>query len=454
MTTALLSRDTALGSRSARLKVAVPPSRSPLDRSLPTADLRIHEVIEAIEGNHLAIEGFLQRVLHQPWPAEFASAVQRPGYSPAERFVIKRPSDRRLVAHLQLRPYMMRFGLAQIPVVRLCDLAVQAEYEIRGCGDQMLLAAEQGARRSGAMVMMTRGSDEEALGRCGWVSLGDDPVSIVSPQRLLGQLPASREPASPFYANSLPRGQVRLGRLTDIDAMRRLYDAQTARAYGSQIRDEAYWSWLVSRRAHNQIYLFTENEETLAYVVLRGASVIELMDSTDDDRGAARVLKYVGADAIEQGRHSLRIHAPLTERVHTWSDLAGGQVFAGSDELTWMVKIVSPRSLLRRMAAELHHRRFSRLKCEVSLRIGNEDLLLRSGVRSLRVTRGLARNHRLEMSHRAAAQLLLGYRDADELAACGQLKASSSKALESARLLFPMVNMWRPCWDELPVIKS
>ena len=164
MTTALLSRGTTLGSRSSRLKVAVPPPRPPLGRTVPTEDVRFHEVVEAIEGNHLAIEELLQRVLHHPLPSEFASANQRPGYSPAERLVIKRPSDRRLVAHLQLQPYTMRFGVARIPVVRLRDLAVQAEYEIRGFADQMLLAAEQSARRSGAMIMMTRGSDEEALG--------------------------------------------------------------------------------------------------------------------------------------------------------------------------------------------------------------------------------------------------------------------------------------------------
>ena len=94
----------------------------------------------------------------------------------------------------------------------MCDQAALAQI-VDDLSGHLLLAAEQGARRSGAMIMMTRGSDEEALGRCGWVSLGDDPVSIVSPQRLLGQLPAPRKPESPFYANSMPRSNVQLGRL-------------------------------------------------------------------------------------------------------------------------------------------------------------------------------------------------------------------------------------------------
>ena len=422
---------------------------------LPTAaEPRFHDVIHAIEGNHLAIHGLLQRVLQHPSPAEFTSASLRPGYRPAERLVIKRPTDRRLIAHVQLQPQMMRFGRVIIPSIRLRDLAVQPEYELRGFGDQILLAAEQDARRSSAMLMVGRGMDRALLQRQGWAMLGDDPVSVVSPQRLLGQLPAPRTPESPFYVDSLPQIKVRLGRLTDLGAMQGLYQQQAAQAYGPSIRDEDYWSWLITRRAHDRIYLFTEDDLAQAYVVVRGASVIELVDRTDDRRGSSRLLQRVGADAIEQGRHSLRIHAPLTDCVHEWSSRAGGQLFRGTDRSTWMAKLVSPRKLLRRLGTELHRRQRSAMPAEMSLRIGCEELLLRPGTRSFRVTRGAAKRHRLNLSQQAATQLLLGCRTAYELAASGEMVASTKKALTAAGTLFPPISMWRPFWDEVPVMNS
>jgi len=315
MTTALstvsLPRRSAVGSQSVHVIGDAPAA------AIPLGQLNVrYEVVHAIEGNHLAIQELLHRVLHQPTPVEFTSATLRPGYVPAERLVIKRPSDRRLVAHLQLQPQVMRFRQVMVPSVHLRDLAVLDEYEVRGFSDQMLLAADQDAQRSGAMIMTTRAADEDVFRRHNWVGLGYDPVSVVSPQRLLGQLPAAPEPESPFYSNSYPRCETRLGRLTDLAAFMGLYERQATRSYGPLTRDEDYWTWLITRRAHDRMYLYTEDEKPLAYIIVRGASLVELVDETSDKHGAARLMERVGADAIEQGRHSIRIHAPRSDLVH------------------------------------------------------------------------------------------------------------------------------------------
>lgn len=410
-------------------------------------------VEHAIQGNHLAIQKFLQRQLHRPSTAEFNASTLRPGYCAAERLIVKSAVDRSLVSHLHLEPQVIRFGRSEMPVARIRDFATLPEYRCRGICERMLSAAESEARRSGAMLMIAAREEHQLLKREGWASLGSDPVSIVSPQGLLGRLPARKQPESPFYATRLPKDEVRIGRLTDLSEMQDLFLQRHAESYGSVIRSAEQWSWLAAKHAHDRIFIFTENGEMFAYVVVRGSSVIELVDITDDGRGSARLLERVGADAIDQGRHTLRIHAPLTDRVHHWADLGGGQVFAASPEDSWMVKILSVRKLLRRLANELYRRRVPNLT-ELSVRVGADELLIRQGVRSMKVTRGRSELHRIGLTTRAAAQLFLGYRTADELAEHQQLVASSADALEMVRQLFPAMMLWRSCWDDVPLTKS
>lgn len=407
----------------------------------------------AIQGNHLAIQRFLQRTLHRPSIAEFNSSTLRPSYQSTERLIVKNRDDRSIEGHVQLEPQTIRFGRSEIPVARLRNLAVLPEHRQQGYDGTLLGFAEAEAKRNGAMLMLTQGEDSKLLKSNGWVSLGSDPVSIVSPQRLLGQLPPVAEPESPFYQSEMPTWQVRIGRLTDVESLRSIYERVQQESYGGVVRDAEKWSWMISKRAHDRIYLFIENDEPLAYVIVRGASLIELMDLTNDGRGAARMLERVGADAIDQGRYSLRIHCPLTSPVHDWADLAGGQVFAAAVEDSWMVKILSKRTLLRRLAHEMHRRKPASLT-ELGVRIGNEELLIKKGVRSMKVTRGSSTLHHVGLTNRAASQLFLGYRTADELLECKELVASNEKALQMARELFPAVMLWRTRWDDAPVINS
>ncbi len=419
--------------------------------SLPTDPITC-EVEPAIAGNHLAIQSFLQRLLHRPSNAEFASAIQRPGYEPADRLIIRSPSDRSLIAHAQLESQVIRFGRSEIPVVRVKDLAVLPEFRQRGFDDRMIAAVEAEAKRRGAMMVVARGEDFNLLQRHGWSILGSDPVSIVSPQRLLGQLPEPRVPESPFYASQMPEVQVRLGRLTDVDDLKSVFEQRHGATTGTLVRSEESWSWIISKRAHDRIYIYSENGQTLAYAVVRGASILELVDLTEDARGSAGVVKFAASDAIEHGRHSLRIHAPLTERVHEWADNAGGQVFASATDDGWMAKCISNRTLLRRLANEMYRRRPGQVG-ELGIHIDGEELLIKKGVRSMKVTRGSA-VERIGLTQQAALQLFLGYRTARELAADGQLLTTSDEAMRKTIELFPSVMQWRTRWDDMPVMNS
>lgn len=406
-------------------------------------------ITQAILGNHVAVQGFLQRTRHRPNLAEFNASTARPGYVPGERFLVRTPEDRGLVAHVQVEPQVMRFGRVDLPIARIRDLSVLPEYERQGLGHRLLTHAEQAAQAAGSMLAIAHGEPFRLLRRQGWTSIGSDPVSTVSPQRLMGQLPSPPEPESPFFGNQLPKAELQIARLTDAARLQALYEQSTSQAYGAAVRTEDYWSWLMKKGSHSRIYLYLEDDHPLAYVVMRGADVLELVDVTTDQHGAARLLERVSADAIEQGRHTIRIHAPFSAQAHAWADLAGGGIFVAGTEESWMVKILSWRNLIRRLAVELHRRvRSSTDPIELGIRIGSEAFLIRRGVRSMRITRGSS-THQIEVTGRAATQLVLGYRSVDELMDDKLLVASTDTATAAARALFPPVDLWHTQWDDV-----
>ena len=88
----------------------------------------------------------------------------------------------------------------------------------------------------------------------------------------------------------------------------------------------------------------------------------------------------------------------------------------------------------------------------LSIRIGSEEIRVARGVRSMKVTRAVAKRHRIGLTQKAATQLLLGYRSADQLADTQQLVASTSEAMRTIRILLPALNLWRTAWDDTPVV--
>lgn len=409
-----------------------------------------NEVVPAIAGNHFAIHGFLQRLLHRPSLAEFTSATQRPEYAPSERLIVKNPKNRSIAGHVQLEPQTIRHGSTEIPVSRFRDLAVLPEFRLRGSADQLVVAAESEARRLGSMLIVARGEDSALLRAHGWSVLGSDPFSVASPQALLSHLPVPAEPESPYYASMMPVVQVRIGRLTDIAEMQQAYETRFSTTSGTRIRSAEMWTWLASKRSYDRIYIVTVNDQTQGYVVVRGGSILELVDLTEDGSGGARLLQRVAADAIDQGRHSIRIHAPISDRVHTWADQAGGQVHASPTNDVWMAKCLSNRTLLRRLAHELYRRRPKDMQT-ICLEIDDEQLLIGKGVRSMKVTRGNTATDRVEVSAASALQMFLGYRSVAELCATGHLIPSSDTALKTVEQLFPISELWRARWDDAAV---
>jgi len=141
--------------------------------------------------------------------------------------------------------------------------------------------------------------------------------------------------------------------------------------------------------------------------------------------------------------------------VHQWADLADGILYAGVTEESWMAKVPSVRALLRRLAPEIFRRqRKQEVVADLSVRIGKEEIRIERGVRSMKITRGVANRHRVGLTQKAAVQLMLGYRSVDELAAQQKLVASTDEAMNSIRILFPAQNLWRPEWDDSTVLRT
>jgi predicted acetyltransferase len=249
----------------------------------------------------------------------------------------------------------------------------------------------------------------------------------------------------------MPKSEVVVGRLTDSAALQLLYSRAMNGTYGTTERNDAYWNWLLARGAHDRIYLYRENGQPLGYVVVRGATALEIIDTTEDCRAAARLLEKFALDAIEQGRHAVHLYAPMSHQVHAWVSMADGQAFCEADGLTWYAKLLSARGTLRRLGTELHARHVMNSTIDWGLRIGDDAFKLKAGKSSLQVIRGTA-SRGIAVDQGAATQLLLGSRDALELAALGGLLATDRSALATAQALFPTLNVWRHPWDFVPTI--
>jgi hypothetical protein len=247
------------------------------------------------------------------------------------------------------------------------------------------------------------------------------------------------------------------------DALAKLYAASNAGNYGSPVRSDPYWQWLVVRRAYDQIYVAIEKTEdtdpydlragVVAYAAVKDGRIVELVDSSGGDAGL-QLLTRACSDAIERDQHTIRLDAPPDHPRHAWMRDAGAQrICAESDRgESLLARIVNPRNLLERLAPELQGRaRRGGISggTELGLQIGRHKLALHVTTRRVRVMPGkLGRSH-ITLNHSAAAQLLLGHTDITQLVDAGVAKLSTRVACESARGLFPPVPFWRPPLDDL-----
>ena len=241
--------------------------------------------VQARPGDHHMIHHLLVSVLHQPSMTEFQAALEDPFYEPSDRLLIKRAQQ--IVAHTHLLKRQLHFGPCRLPTTIISDLAVAPEFRGQECGTRLMQAAAERMLEDGSALGMLRTRSPEFFLSCGWSVCLRHSFSIADARRILSHLrehePRHDDPLKPEH----PPLNIRIWRHVEQAALVRLYEAATENVFGPLFRSEAYWRWLISRRAYDRIYVAINGpdkiklddscEPIVGYAVMRQGRILELV---------------------------------------------------------------------------------------------------------------------------------------------------------------------------------
>lgn len=420
-------------------------------------------VLTARPGDHHAIQRLLVSVFHQPSSSEFQAQLEDPFYEPSDRLVVKRVEQ--VVAHARAVNREMHFGDRILPVSTISDLAVLPEYRSEGCASELLRAAEHAIIDGGAKIAFLRTPSPDFFAARGWTTCGRYSYSVAGARDILSRLHERQAcPHDPLAPDTEPLN-IRMWRHVEQAALMRLYDQHAGGTFGPLVRSDAYWRWLISRRAYDRIYVAIEGPDKLelddslipivGYAVMREGQILELVTTPEHPDAAEQLLARACGDAIERDLHYVRLDAVPDSPLHQTFAAAGGRFcydeIDGGDVM--MSKLFDPWELLEACTGDIHHRAKQAgltLPFDLGLLIGDERLLVSVRQRSVKLLPGKLGRSYLEGGLSEFSQMMLGHLDIGTAVETGSLRASTRTAIEAARVIFPQLPIWRPTFDEMP----
>jgi predicted N-acetyltransferase YhbS len=419
-------------------------------------------VVPARSGDHHAIYRLLASSPHPPNQAEFHAQLEDPSYEPTDRLIVKR--EQHVLAHALLLRREMHFGRRTLPVLLVRDFVVLPEFHGRGIGSQLLAAVDARLAEESAALALLRTAEPPFFQHRGWHVCLRHSYSTASAREILSCLGAQAElPRSPLCSPP-PTWTVRIWRHVELAALIRLHAAHAKGSYGALLRDEACWSWLISRHGFDRIYIAVRGTEEcqlndttpiVGYAVMQQQRILELVTDPRCQEAGRDLLARACRDAIEQDLHHVRFDAPPRDPLHAVFAAAGGRqcYHEAENGAVFMLRLRDPQVLLRTLQGEIIERcreAAIALPCELGLSVGSQKQTIHVDSRRLRIIAGRLGRSYVECSPSGLTQLLLGHTDVPSALESGRIHASTRIAAATAAALFPQLPVWRPPWDESP----
>jgi hypothetical protein len=346
----------------------------------------------------------------------------------------------------------------------------------------LLAAGERSTRESGVLIGLTRTRAPVLFARQGWSLCGRHLFSTAAPRQVLAALGATagggmgeaREAALRLFQPREEPISVRPLRRIELPAVVRLYDESLAGRSGWPRRSEAYWDWLLSRGACDQIFVAAtvpeQNdlakllESIVGYAFVRQGRIVEIVTDRRRPEVVRHLAARVCADASEQGDWLVRCDAPPDHPLHSLLREAGGRLVSQQQQAgeVFMAKVFDPLALLRQTAAALPARakaagltKPARLGLELRSGAGRgtsgliERYSLQLGPRDAKIETGAPCRHAAVLRYSELAPLLLSDCSAEEMLATGRMRATTRLARQLVTGLFPTARWWRPPLDDL-----
>jgi GNAT superfamily N-acetyltransferase len=410
------------------------------------------KVAPARAGDQSEILQLLAGLPCPPTRAEFHAAVDHPDHDAGNRLVARLAG--RIVGHVEIVPREMLLGTARVAGAMIDRLAVLPECRGAGHGRQLVRAAEERMRQSGAVVAFSRTRIAASFRELGWSVLGRDCATPGRPTEILARLLEER-----------PRGgetvTMRQWRHVELPAILRIYRQNATRFVGPLDRSENYSRWLVSRSAFDSILvalvgqdryeLHESSARIVGYCIQAGNRVLEILADPEFPGLEREILARACAEAIENDRQEIVYESGAADPLHDAVAGAAGLVHAGDRMI--VAKVFRPLELLTALAPAVAERLATEGVRE-TLELGLEAAGFRG---SLVVADGKATVHPgrvgrsyLRIADDELARLLLGQCDPAEAVAAGRMEPSTQMAQKLASQLFPRTPLWCPMWDDLP----
>ena len=404
------------------------------------------EFTAATEADHESIYQTLLHVFHGPEREVFLGTLSEPGYRPDQRLLVK--VEGRVASHVHLTERAMRFGQHVLPLQGVMWVGTLPEYRRHGFAQNLLRLAGGRARQTGAMVQTATTNLPAFYQSLGWAICG---------RHSLGKLPSRSLPTGGEGSPDPRAGSwhVRPWRQVELQDLMTLYDRQFASVHGSVVRSEEYWRWLIGRKLAHVIWVACVGEKVHGYAFVKDHRVLEIATDPAYPFALQALLGRVRSEALERAYPHVTIHAPPGHPALEVVRDVGGKALdeEESEGEVSLYHIPSAQALLTALMPDflerLRHTKQS-YPLNLGLTVGDQKLLIEfasaeSGTVELE---RVGRRH-LTMSQSAFTRLVLGHTGLDAAMTVDGVTASTTTAVDLARILFPRFALWRSPLDSV-----
>ena len=408
-------------------------------------------------GDHKLVYELLRAANQAPAYETFLAWLDEPTYEPLNRLLVKR--DSQLVAHVQLLDRVAWFHSVKVTLGGVEDLVALPEYRDFGYERMLLSAAEQSLRGRQAVVAFAHTDRPDQFRSAGWNEAVGQRHTMANVSDILSRL--SQSP--PRVVRRHRPLQIRLWRQVELDSLRNVYHRAAAASWGAVDRSEAYWRWLVGRRAYDELIVAIHGRDNwddlgapthiVGYAMTRRSQVVELATLPAFSRAAESLLARACQDAIERDHSALSLHVPTSDPLHDVMLSAGGSwVTCGRGRGTLMLKLLDPV----RWVEGLHEVLVARanaagliLPIAINFDTGRRKYRLELTRHGVRLKREDATTADVTCLPETFADLLLGNVDVSAAQYAGGITFGEESAAVFLAGLFPRLPLWQSQLDTL-----
>jgi GNAT superfamily N-acetyltransferase len=404
------------------------------------------EFTSATEADHESVYQTLLHVFHGPEREVYLGTLCEPAYRPEQRLLVK--IDGRVASHVHLTERAMRFGEHVFPLQGVMWVGTLPEYRGHGFAQNLLRVASARARQKGVLVQTATTNLPAFYQSLGWAICG---------RHSLGKLPSRNLPTGGEGSLDPRAGawHVRPWRQVELQDLMTLYERQFAGVHGSIVRTEEYWRWLIGRKLAHVIWVACAGERVHGYAFVKDHRVLEIATDPAHPFAMQALLGRVRSEALERAYPHVAIHAPPQHPALEIVREVGGKVLdeEESEGAVSLYHVPNPEAVLTLILPDLLQRvRQAKLTLplDLGLSVGDRKLLVHLiNARTSRVEpERLGRRH-LSLTPAAFARLVLGHTGLDVAMAVDGVTASTTTAVDLARVLFPRFPLWRSPLDSV-----